>query len=53
MVSWKVTNLIEVVMRGRLVWQAWALRRVKQAEAEEEEEDVEKDDERAVASTCF
>jgi len=34
---WKFTNLIEVVMRGVLVWQAWKLRRVKQAEEEEEE----------------
>ena len=33
---WKVTNLIEVVMRGVLVWQAVKFDRVKQGEEEEE-----------------
>jgi len=27
---WKVTNLIEVAMRGVLVWQAWKFWKVKQ-----------------------
>jgi len=34
---WKLTNLIEVGMRGVSVWQAWTLERVRQDEEEEEE----------------
>jgi len=34
---WKATNLIEVVMRSVLVWQAWKLERVKQDDEDGEE----------------
>jgi len=34
---WRVTKLMEVVMRGVLVWQAWTLDRVWKNKEEEEE----------------